>query len=157
MLRLGLSLAFVVVVLDQILKAVMLDLLPEPGIRVTVTSFFNLVHVFNPGVSFGLLPDIGPLILGGFAIVVSAILAVWLARSETRLLAIALGLTIGGAIGNVIDRLRFGAVFDFLDFHVLGWHWPAFNLADAAISVGVAGLLLTSLLSEPRETKVDES
>ncbi len=157
MLRLGLTIAVLVVVLDQILKATMLDLLPESGVAVTVTGFFNLVHVFNPGVSFGLLPDIGPFILSGFALVVSAILAVWLARSETRLLAVALGLTIGGAIGNVIDRLRFDAVFDYLDFHLLGWHWPAFNLADAAISVGVAGLLLTSLLSAPRETKVDES
>ena len=157
MLRLGLTIAIVVIVLDQILKALMLDVLPEPGVSITVTGFFNLVHVFNPGVSFGLLPDIGPLILSGFALVVSAILAVWLSRAETRLLAIALGLTIGGAIGNVIDRIRFHAVFDFLDFHVFGWHWPAFNLADAAISVGVAGLLLTSLLNAPRETKVDES
>ncbi len=157
MLRIGLTLAVLVVILDQILKAVMLDMLPEPGIAITVTSFFNLVHVFNPGVSFGLLPDIGPIVLSAFALVVSAILGVWLARAETRLMAVALGLTIGGAIGNVIDRLRFGAVFDFLDFHVIGWHWPAFNLADAAISIGVAGLLLTSLFSAPRETKVDES
>ncbi len=157
MLRLGLTIAIVVIVLDQILKALMLDVLPEPGVSITVTGFFNLVHVFNPGVSLVLLPDIGPLILSGFALVVSAILAVWLSRAETRLLAIALGLTIGGAIGNVIDRIRFHAVFDFLDFHVFGWHWPAFNLADAAISVGVAGLLLTSLLNAPRETKVDES
>ena len=157
MLRLGLGLATLVVVLDQILKAVMLDWLPEPGAAVVVTGFFNLVHVFNPGVSFGLLPNMGPWILSGFAIVVSTILAVWLARAETLLLAVALGLTIGGAIGNVIDRLRFDAVFDFLDFHGFGWHWPAFNLADAAISVGVAGLLLTSLLSAPQETKVDES
>lgn len=157
MLRLGLSLAIVVVVLDQILKAVMLDLLPEPGVAIVVTGFFNLVHVFNPGVSFGLLPDIGPIVLSAFALIVSAILGVWLARADTRLLAVALGLTIGGAVGNVIDRLRFGAVFDFLDFHVIGWHWPAFNLADAAISIGVAGLLLTSLLSAPQETKVDGS
>jgi len=157
MLRLGLAIAALVVVLDQLLKTAMLDFLPEPGVAIAVTGFFNLVHVFNPGVSFGLLPNIGPFILSGFALVVSAILAVWLARAETRLMATALGLTIGGAIGNVIDRLRFGAVFDFLDFHVLGWHWPAFNLADAAISIGVAGLLLTSLLSAPRQTKVDES
>ena len=125
MLRIGLTIAILVVVLDQILKAMMLDLLPEPGVSIMVTGFFNLVHVFNPGVSFGLLPDIGPFILSGFALVVSAVLAVWLARAETRLLAVALGLTIGGAIGNVIDRIRFDAVFDFLDFHPFGWHWPA--------------------------------
>jgi signal peptidase II len=80
-----------------------------------------------------------------------AALVVWLRKAETRTLAVALGLVIGGAVGNVIDRLRFGAVFDFLDFHALGWHWPAFNLADSAISVGV-GLLLIDTLSAGRRS-----
>jgi signal peptidase II len=95
--------------------------------------------------------------LSGFSVAVSAALCVWLARAESRLVAIALGLTIGGALGNVVDRLRFGAVFDFLDFHAFGWHWPAFSLADSAITLGVAGLLLTSLLGGPRDSKVGRS
>ena len=160
MLRLGLIIAVAAVLLDQLTKAVMLDLLPDLGTGITITSFFNLVHVRNSGVSFGLLqsdPTIGPWLLSGFAFVVSAVLAVWLARADTRLLACALGLTIGGAVGNIIDRLRFGAVFDFLDFHAFGWHWPAFNVADSAISIGVAGLLLTSLLGTRQGTKLDQS
>ena len=157
MLRLGLAVALGVLVLDQALKAVMLGLLPEPGSVRTVTGFFNLVHVRNTGVSFGMLQSdsrLGPWLLAGFAIVVSAALGVWLARAPSRLLAVALGLTIGGALGNVIDRVRFGAVFDFLDLHAFGWHWPAFNLADSAVTVGVAGLLLSSLLAPARGTRV---
>jgi signal peptidase II len=157
MLRLGLAVALVVLVLDQALKAAMLALLPEPGAMREVTGFFNLVHVRNSGVSFGMLQsgsDLGPWLLAGFALAVCGALGVWLARAESRLLAAALGLTIGGALGNVIDRLRFGAVFDFLDLHAFGWHWPAFNLADSAITVGVAGLLLTSLLAPARGTRV---
>jgi len=74
------------------------------------------------------------------------VLIYWLSRVESSLLAVAIGLVIGGAIGNVIDRLRFGAVVDFLDFHVGSWHWPAFNIADSAICVGVAVMLLDGLL-----------
>jgi signal peptidase II len=77
--------------------------------------------------------------------VVSIGLLWWLGRVETRLAALSIGLVLGGAVGNVVDRLRFGAVFDFLDVHAWGWHWPAFNLADSAISVGVVLLLLESL------------
>jgi signal peptidase II len=91
-----------------------------------------------------------------FALVAAAIttaLLVWLARSPPRIVATALGLVIGGAIGNVVDRLRFGAVFDFLDLHVMGWHWPAFNIADAAISVGVVLLLVDALFAPKPSVK----
>ena len=84
-----------------------------------------------------------------FSLVAAAIVTVliyWLSRAESSLLAVAIGLIIGGAIGNVIDRIRFGAVVDFLDFHVGTWHWPAFNIADSAICVGVAVMLLDGLL-----------
>jgi signal peptidase II len=80
------------------------------------------------------------------AIAIVTVLTYWLSRVESPLLAVAIGLIIGGAIGNVIDRIRFGAVVDFLDFHVGSWHWPAFNVADSAICVGVAVMLLDSLL-----------
>jgi signal peptidase II len=84
-----------------------------------------------------------------FSVVAGAIVAGllwWLARTESPLLAVAIGLIVGGAIGNVADRVRLGAVVDFLDFHLGSWHWPAFNLADSAICLGVAAMLLDGLL-----------
>ena len=97
--------------------------------------------VWNEGVSFNMMQNTGPLILSLLAIGISSILAWWLYKSESKTEAIALGMIIGGALGNTIDRARFGAVADFLDFYVGTYHWPAFNLADSAISIGVAVLL----------------
>ncbi len=117
--------------------------------RMTVTSFFNLVLVYNPGASFSFLADAGGWQRWFFvvlALVISAWLLVMLRRhAQERLMPMALALVLGGAVGNVIDRLRFGAVVDFLDFHVAGWHWPAFNVADSAITVGVILLLWQQL------------
>lgn len=149
-LKLGFAAAAAVVALDQASKAAAAAFLPAPGAERAILGFFNLVHVRNPGVSFGLMPGLGPWALAGFAVAVSAGLAVWLARAESRLTAAALGLVIGGALGNAIDRLRLGAVFDFLDFHAFGYHWPAFNAADAAITVGVIGLLAGSFVDKSR-------
>ena len=78
-------------------------------------------------------------------------LCIWMWKADTVLLATALGLVVGGAIGNVIDRILHGAVFDFLDFHIAGYHWPAFNVADSAITIGVAFLIIDSLKSRPSE------
>jgi signal peptidase II len=148
MLRFGLLVALPIIVLDQLSKAWVLADLLEPPRAIVVTGFFNLVLVWNRGVSFGMF-DIdsawGPYILMGLALAICAGLAVWLYRAENRLIATAIGLVLGGALGNVIDRVRFGAVVDFLDFHAFGYHWPAFNVADSAISVGVALLLYDSL------------
>ncbi len=148
-LALGLGVAVVVVALDQATKAWMMALLDPPRM-VELTGFFDLVPVWNRGVSFGILSSRNGAtawLLGGLALVVAAGLIVWLARAERRLLALGLGSVVGGAVGNVVDRGRFGAVFDFLDFHAAGWHFPAFNLADSAITVGVGLLLLDGLLS----------
>jgi signal peptidase II len=152
MLGLGLCVAAVIVVLDQLTKAAVLALFVHQGLDdgTRVAPFFNLVLTFNRGVSFGLLSAGG----GGrgallFALVAGAIVAGllwWLARAESPLLAVAIGLIVGGAVGNVIDRIRLGAVVDFLDFHLGSWHWPAFNLADSAICLGVAAMLLDGLL-----------
>jgi signal peptidase II len=113
--------------------------------RLAVTSFFNLVLVYNPGASFSFLADAGGWQRWFFVVLalgISAWLVVMLRRhASERLLPAALALVLGGALGNVIDRLRFGAVVDFLDFHFAGWHWPAFNVADSAITVGVVLLL----------------
>ncbi|MEW6164069.1 MAG: signal peptidase II [Pseudomonadota bacterium] len=142
------GLAALVIALDQASKLWVLGsfVLHE---SVAVTSFFNLVLVLNPGASFSFLADAGGWQKWFFiilALVISAWLAVMLRRhAAERLMPTALALVLGGALGNVIDRLRFGAVVDFLDFHVAGWHWPAFNVADSAISVGVALLLWQQL------------
>ena len=115
----------------------------------TANSLFNLVLIYNRGMSFGLFNGGGglnALMFSLFAAAIVTVLIYWLSRVESLLLAIAIGLIIGGAIGNVIDRIRWGAVVDFLDFHVGTWHWPAFNVADSAICIGVAMMLLDGLL-----------
>lgn len=152
-LRLGLVLAVVVLVADQATKAVMMGLIgTEPGGGVAPASFLNIVVVWNRGMSFGLFnAAAAPWAFVALALLISAGLLWWLWRADRAVTGLALGLIMGGALGNVVDRLRFGAVYDFLDFHLLGWHWPAFNLADSAITVGV-GLLLLDSLFEPRES-----
>jgi signal peptidase II len=156
-LRSGLIAAVVTLVLDQASKLWLLFVF-DIGHRgaVTVTPFFDLVLAWNPGISFGWLQNdsqfaqIALLIVKAVAVVV---LAIWMARSRTVLATFALGLIIGGAIGNAIDRLAYGAVVDFALFHVrIGGHpfnWYVFNLADVAIVAGVAALLYDSLLGVP--------
>ena len=151
MLARGLATAVVVTVLDQLTKAVVLAFSAgRPfGERETVTSFFNLALTYNRGISFGLFNSaagINALVFSFAAAVIVAVLIYWLSRVSSPLLAVAIGLIIGGAVGNVIDRLRLGAVIDFLDFHVGSLHWPAFNLADSAICIGVAAMLLDNLV-----------
>jgi signal peptidase II len=150
------GLAILVILLDQAVKGWIADLILNPPRRIELTEFFALTPVWNRGVSFGLFATdaaMGALILSGVALCVSAGLAIWLLRMTRTLPRVGLGLVIGGAIGNVIDRLTIGAVFDFLDFHVAGWHWPAFNVADAAICIGVGLLLLDSLSSDDASHK----
>ena len=110
-----------------------------------MTSFFNLVLVFNAGAAFSFLANAGGWQKWFFVVLASGI-SLWLVamlrqHAGERLMALALSLILGGAIGNVIDRLRFDAVVDFLDFHLAGAHWPAFNVADSAITVGVVLML----------------
>ncbi|MDP9127710.1 MAG: signal peptidase II [Pseudomonadota bacterium] len=118
------------------------------GIR--VTPFLNFILVWNKGVTFGLLNTIAhnymPWILAGAALLILVLLGRWLARTHSTLIALSLGAIMGGAVGNIIDRLRFGAVMDFLDFYYGSYHWYAFNIADAAIVTGVVLLLLESLV-----------
>ena len=151
MLVRGLAAAMAVVVLDQLSKAAVRGYFAghAAGEHENVTSFFNIVLIYNRGMSFGLFNDAGGLNALLFTLLAAAIVAVliyWLSRVESPLLAVAIGLIIGGAIGNVIDRIRLGAVVDFLDFHAGSWHWPAFNVADSAICIGVAVMLLDGLL-----------
>lgn len=147
-MRRALLLALLVIVLDQASKWLILEVVMQPPRVVPLTGFFNLVLTYNTGVSFGLLGgqrDWQPWLLSGLALIIVAALLLWLRRQERPLPALAVGLIAGGAIGNVIDRLLHRAVVDFLDLHVAGWHWPAFNIADSAITIGVALLLLDGL------------
>ncbi|PCI39603.1 MAG: signal peptidase II [Rhodospirillaceae bacterium] len=156
--RLGWALAAIVFVADQISKFLILDLFSSGPQAVQVWSFFNLVMAWNPGVSFGMFGAIGawgPWILVAITAIISVVLAVWLGRAENRLTAVSLGLILGGAVGNIIDRVRFGAVVDFLDVHVMGYHWPAFNVADSAITVGAVFLILESLFYSSEKPKTD--
>lgn len=152
-LRLGLAAAAAVALADQASKWWLAQtILPRQGRAIELLPFVNLVEVWNRGMSFGLFNQAqASWAFVVLAALISAVLLAWLARAERPLTALSLGLVLGGAAGNVVDRLRFGAVFDFLDVHAAGWHWPAFNLADSAISVGVALLLLDGL-SGPRKS-----
>ncbi len=152
-LGVGLALAIAILALDQVTKHLALLHL-DPVEPLAVTSFFNLVLVWNRGVSFGMLTGAGqaaPWLLVALALAIAGFLAVWLWRERRPLPQTALWLVLAGAVGNIIDRLRFGAVVDFLDFHLQGYHWPAFNVADSAIVIG-AGLLLLDSLFARRDT-----
>ena len=146
MIRWGLAFAAATFGADQASKWWVLDVLHLPGLgTVPVLPVLSLTMVWNQGVTFGLFHQdsaAGPLILAGVALAVVVALAVWLSRAETRLVASALGAIAGGAVGNVVDRLRFGAVVDFIHAHAFGYSWYVFNVADAAIVCGVGALLL---------------
>jgi signal peptidase II len=124
-----------------------------PPVSVEILSFFNLTMVWNEGVSFGMFHGTEIWFLVGLALAISVLFSVWLTRATGWVQAVALSLVIGGAIGNVVDRLRFGAVADFFDFHVMGWHYPAFNVADCAIVVGIALLVFDGIVLEPKRNK----
>lgn len=151
--RWGLLAALLVLVADQASKWWVLDVLrlPDRG-QVPVLPVLSLTMVWNQGVTFGLFHQDGawgPWLLAGIALAVVVALAVWLRRAENALVAASLGAIGGGAVGNVIDRLRFGAVVDFLHAHAFGWSWYVFNVADAAIVCGVAALVLDGLWPRP--------
>jgi signal peptidase II len=152
----AMGLVVLTLIADQLSKEMLLRFLLKAGPSVPVIDdFFRLVIVWNPGVSFGFLGGdkaLPPWVLSVVAIAVCVGLFVWLRRIDRPLIGWGIGLVIGGAIGNVIDRARWGAVFDFADFHVAQWHWPAFNVADSAIVVGVGLMLIDSLVGEKQHT-----
>jgi signal peptidase II len=140
------ALSAAIVGADQLTKWLVLGYFENRYPRVELTDFFNLVLVFNKGAAFSLFAQAAgwqtPL-LAAFALAAAVIVSVLIVRNPGRgLLCLGLALILGGALGNLIDRVRFGHVVDFLDFHALGWHWPAFNVADSAISVGAVILIL---------------
>jgi signal peptidase II len=150
----ALAIAVAVIVADQAVKTWVLDVLRlQEGQSIAVLGPLHLTGVWNPGVSFGFLQaqhDLVRWLLVAFSIVVSIFLAIWVRRSDRPLFAVAVGLLMGGAIGNVIDRIRIGAVADFIDVSRLWFPW-IFNVADSAISIGICLLLLDMLRQDGAE------
>ncbi len=147
------GLAALVVLLDQLSKFALFNWVLADTPEIPVTPFFSLVERYNTGISFSLFAtdhDVGPWIFAALAAAIALGLLVWLSQTAERLPAIGLALVIGGAIGNVIDRVRIGAVLDFLLFYWRDWAWPAFNLADSAITVGVALLIYDGVIGDRR-------
>lgn len=139
----ALFLALAVIVSHQLTKIIVFSAVNAHGGPIEVLPFFNLVEVWNTGISFGMFNQLpyGRWLLSALAMVIVLFLLRWLWLEESKITAAALGLIIGGAIGNVMDRLRLGAGADYLDFHALGYHWPAFNVTDSAIFLGVLVLI----------------
>lgn len=149
----GLAAALLVLVADQASKAWVTNGLHLPDLgSIRLLPVLNLTWVENRGITFGLLNGVGslgPVLLTLVAFSVVVALALWLWRAERVLVAVALGAVAGGAMGNIIDRLRLGYVVDFIHAHAWGWSWYVFNVADAAIVCGVAALVIDGILSHP--------
>ena len=168
----GLTLILDILILDQVSKWAITELILRPElsgtglgfgawimdpplrldfVSVPVMPYFNLTMVWNEGVSFGMFKGMGiwPLVIlaGG----VASVFAFWLMLTRSKWEAVGLAMVIGGAIGNIIDRFRFGAVADFLDVYVGDYHWPAFNVADSAITIGVVMLVIHGLFLNKKE------
>lgn len=148
-LNLGVYAALFVALIDQLSKWwVQTYVVVPPQAVIEVTYYFNLILKWNKGVTFGLLAHNAawlPYAFTAVALIIVAFLLNWLMRASSVTVALGLGLVMGGAVGNIVDRLRYGAVVDFLDFHWQNHHWYTFNVADAAIVCGVGLLLLDSL------------
>ncbi len=147
-------LALVVIVADYVTKVAVLAAL-APGESRAVAPFFNLVLVFNTGAAFSFLAGADgwqTLLFAAIAVVAAVVVSVLIYRNPGKpLFCGGLSLILGGALGNLYDRLVYGKVVDFLDFHAAGWHWPAFNVADSAITVGAAILIVESFLHKQAE------
>ncbi len=144
-----LGLALILLIADQFTKVLILGYY-QLGDSTRVASFFNVVRVHNSGAAFSFLAGAGGWqrwFFTGIGVVAAGVI-IWLLKSHSgqKLFAFAMACILGGAVGNVIDRVLYGYVVDFLDFHWRGWHFPAFNIADSAISIGAACLILDELL-----------
>ena len=144
-----------IVFLDFISKMAVQQTLPQ-GEIVEVTPFFNIVFLMNKGISFSLFNSgtAGMVwILTIISLTLSVMVAIWLYREKNTLIRTGLCLILGGAIGNLLDRIRFGSVVDFLDFHLGTHHWPAFNVADSAVCIGVFLIIVQSLFKKKENKK----
>lgn len=157
LLKKALGLALVIFILDRLSKHWILNVLDLPSLgQVEVLPFFSLTMVWNRGISLGLFQaddDMGRYFLIGLTAVITAVLLAWLWREAKPRVSFALALVIGGSLGNIWDRVEFGAVADFLHFHVSSYSFYVFNVADSAISLGVIFMLWDALLSPQKSTK----
>jgi signal peptidase II len=148
-----LALALIIIILDQFTKTLILGYY-QLGDSTRVTSFFNIVRAHNPGAAFSFLAGAGGWQRWFFTGIgaIATLFILWMLRSHhaQKLFAFALACILGGAIGNVVDRLLHGYVVDFLDFHWAGWHFPAFNIADSGITIGAVCLILDEILRVKR-------
>lgn len=167
MVRSGLITAFIIFLMDQLSKWFVVEKIFNKSFwshdlfinlpfyyPLEITSFFNIVLVGNKGVSFGLFS--ADSIWGTYALVAIALILViviflWLLKTDKTIISLSLGAIIGGAIGNIVDRIRFNAVVDFLDFHIHPYHWPAFNIADTAICIAVIFLLIDTSFGHKKD------
>ncbi len=157
----GLSIALAAFLIDRLSKWWLIDVfgIAERGI-VTVLPFFDLVMAWNRGISYGLFQadtTLGVALLAGFAIIVAVALTLWLARINHRLMALSIGLIIGGAIGNIYDRIVFGAVADFFSLHAYGFYWYIFNVADIWIVFGVILMIYDTFFPVAEEAEGGQS
>ncbi len=153
-------LAFTAVALDQASKAVIVTLIMQPPRIIEITPFFNLTLGFNTGVSFGLFGDSlkdWPSVLVLVTLLIAFTLLVWAWRTPSRMERLGLSTVAGGALGNIVDRLRQGKVTDFLDLHWAGWHWPTFNLADVSISFGVLLMIWSAFRDQNQAREIGAS
>ena len=142
MIKTGLSIALLTIFIDQFSKKWVIAFLEEGS--VVLGAHLNFILVSNTGISFGMFRtenSWGPWVLSVISLVIVFFLFLWLRQSRSKLQNYGLGMLIGGAISNVIDRIFYGAVFDFIDLHAFGYHWPTFNLADTAVVCGVFVIL----------------
>jgi signal peptidase II len=155
--RFGLLIALATLALDQVSKLGLLFVYDLPVKEpVVVAPFLDLMVVWNRGISYGLFQqhtELGRWVLLGISVAAAVGLSLWMARTPSRFLAASLGLIVGGAVGNAIDRLAYGAVFDFVHFHIGQFSWYVFNIADAAIVAGVIGLIYDSLVLDKRRAR----
>jgi len=151
-LKLGLIVALVSVVIDQAFKIYMVDYMVAYPFGIEVTSFFRLVMVWNSGVSFGMFAggETTRWVLITLSTVISGVLLFMMYQATRKFLSVGLGLVLGGAVGNIIDRIHYGRVADFFDFDLFIMRWPAFNIADITIVCGVAILLVDSLFFDEK-------
>ncbi len=156
----GFLVAALVILCDQLSKAFIIAFAQSTALPLKLLPFFNLVLIFNRGVSFGMLAHAHSwiaLLLPVCLSIITLMLVWWLLKTKERIAALALGLIIGGAIGNLIDRLRAGVVTDFLDFHIGDCHWPAFNMADSFIFIGVVIFVFTNIIAGKRECQGEKT
>jgi signal peptidase II len=164
-MRFGLLISGVVIIADQLSKMAIVDWVFRPdGVTATpyatrqvveILPFFQLRLTWNSGISFSLLNSgetVTVILLVAFQLCIVGVLIWWLRQAENRTVSLGIGFIVGGALGNIADRIRFGAVVDFLDFHAAGYHFPTFNLADSCITLGVGFWLLDAYLTRDHHT-----